>query len=197
MDNQEIGIKKLDKPMLYNTMRIQEGVLNPDHGKKITMNEQATEKVKEQLLRLVCEVRKENMLNNIVLWFILIAFSCAAVLAWVCVVGFSPRRLMYELPTLIVVESFLWIPAMLIYHRRQEFVTAVQKGEIFAYQYKLQKKLVYSYCTDGGEERIHLFQLDYAYAKVSSFYEAIRCGTDVTLYIVHYKGNRYFAMPGW
>ena len=190
MDESNNYLEKLDKPLLRLTKRICRNELNTEHGQLFPIHDSNALKIK--LLTLDKEISSEHMLLRITGWFIAITFSLAIIAACICTAT-SGTSILSILSALPFTESFIWIPAFLIIKHNMNFRTAVKKGEIQAYLFRIQAKWIHEYCDDSDTKKMYLVQFADVYTEAGYSYDVLKCGDSITVYIVSYKGKQYFG----
>lgn len=191
MDESNNDLKKLDKPLLCLTKRIYRNDLNTDCGQLLPIHDSNTLRLK--LLTLDKEVRNEYALFRIAGWFIAITFSLAIITACICTAT-SETSILSILLTLPIMESFIWLPALLIIKHNLAFRTAVKKGEIQAYLFQIQAKWIHEYYDDYDTKKMYLIQFADVYTEAGYSYDVLKCGDSITVYIVSYKEKQYFGV---
>lgn len=182
-------LKKIDKPLLRLTKRMQDTDLNFDCGQPVSID--FSDELKAQLLDLDKKISSESTMFRAAGWFIVIAFSLAIIAAFLCTV--TPTAILSNLSSLLFMECFIWIPTFFVIVRAKGFATAVKKGNIQGYRFPIQGKWIHEYPNDSDTQRMYLVQFADAYAEAGFSYDVIRQGDSVTVYIVSYKGTPYFA----
>lgn len=196
MTEQKKPMDKLDKPLLYSTKRIKDNSLNLSGRQGYHVSN--IDRVKEQLIELYTENDKQNIILYIAGWFIVIAFSLAIAIACVCSAALSSAGLFDTIIAFIIFESFVLGPTIFIVIRHRGFRTAVDKGEILMYQFRVKNKWICEYCDDYViHSKMYLIEFENVYTEVGYSYEYLKPGDLINIYIVRYKSETYFAMPGY
>lgn len=192
MDESNHYLKKIDKPMLRITQKIQSDDLNTDLGQPLILHD--TSELKKKIGYLGEEVKSQYAMFRGVGVFLVIVFSLAIVVACICTVK-PGTNIASILSALVFMESFVWIPTIFIIERNNAFQVALNGGEIQGYLFQIQDKWVHEYYDDYDTKKMYLIQFANAYAEAGYAYHRLKKGDRIAVYIVSYKGNQYFG--GW
>lgn len=202
MCDEELVVKKLDKPDLKNNEKIH-GTENfhTNMGEIQYITEEEDQMLRKKLMRhenYTDDPQLNNFNNYYIILSLFILFSIAFAVA--CIgVYFNYKReardnswIAFE--AWMFLEMIIAIPFVIYLKYRGNYKKAVKYGNLKVYQFAIEQKVIHEFYDDFHTFHYYMV-IGSAYVKIGKkLYDRLHIGDSVRVAIYSYKGRSYFAL---